>query len=225
MGFWDKEYKKNGAHFALSDNPSEDLVTFIRWLEKEHGLSYAGPRTTVLDLGCGNGRNLIYLARKFGVRGAGIDSSHEAIREARGKSAELPLVYKVRSVVHPLPVPDLSQSLVLLMMTLHFLTKNERANLYKEMARVLKPSGWLYLKTFLLEDDRHARRLLSEHPAEEAGSYVHPKFGGVEHVFTEDEIRADLALYFTVEKIAKSHRHRGPRGKRRSMSVYARKRD
>ena len=46
---------------------------------------------------------------------------------------------------------------------------------------------------------------------------------GEKHVFTEEEIRADLVPYFVIEKIVKSHRHRGPAAKRRSMSVYAQK--
>ena len=220
--FWDREYKR-GAHFALSSSPSEDLQKFLRWYEREYRESLLSARSSVLDLGCGNGRNLIYLAKEFGARGAGIDSSHEAIGQAKEASAKFPLSYEVRSIAEVLPVPDHSQTLVLDMMTSHFLAKDERAALYKEIVRVLAPNGWLFLKTFLLDEDANAARLLREHPAEESGSYIHPKFGGVEHVFTEDEIRIVLAPYFEIEKITASHRHRGPHGKRRSMCVYGRK--
>src|SRR3989344_2897424 len=221
--FWNKEYKK-GAHLAISSTPSEDLQKFLRWFSREHKNQLLSSRSSVLDLGCGNGRNLVHLAKEFGVKGSGIDTSREAIAQAKKMSAGLSLSYVVQSIGLPLPVPDQSQDLVLDMMTSHFLNKKERANLYKEIARVLKPNGWLFLKTFLLDEDRHAARLLREHPAEESGSYIHPEFGGVEHVFTEEEIREDLALYFEVEKTTKSHQHKGPRGKRRSMSIYARNR-
>lgn len=221
-GFWDKEYKR-GAHLALSTEPSEDLQKFLRWYEREYDKPMLSPHSSVLDLGCGNGRNLVFLSKEFGVKGAGIDTSHEAVAQAKQLSAGLPLSYEARSIAGTLPVPEASQDLVLDMMVSHFLKKEERANLYKEIARILKSDGWLFLKTFLLDEDRHAARLLREHPAEEAGSYVHPEFGGVEHVFTEDEIRADLAPYFEVEKITTSHRHLGRNAKRRSMSVYARK--
>ena len=79
------------------------------------------------------------------------------------------------------------------------------------------------MKTFLLDEDRNAERLLREHPAKEQGSYVHPKIGVAEHVFTEDEIQTALAPYFTIHKLVKSHRHKGPRAKRRSMSIYAKR--
>ncbi len=221
-GFWDKEYKK-GEHLALSTTPSEDLQKFLRWFLREYDMPLLSTHSSALDLGCGNGRNLVYLAKEYGVKGAGIDTSHEAISQAKKMSTGLPLAYEVRSIALPLPAPDQSQDLVLDMMTSHLLNKEGRANLYKEIARVLKPSGWLFLKTFLLNEDRHAARLLREHPAEEAGSYIHPEFGGIEHVFTEEEISAALAPYFEVEKITKSHRHRGLNAKRRSMSVYAQK--
>ncbi|MBI2049158.1 MAG: class I SAM-dependent methyltransferase [Parcubacteria group bacterium] len=156
-GFWDKEYKK-GAHLALSSTPSEDLQKFLRWFLREYKTPLLSSRSSVLDLGCGNGRNLVYLTKEFGVKGMGIDTSHEAIAQAKKMSVGLPLSYAVQSIGLPLSVPDQSQDLVLDMMTSHFLNKGERANLYKEIARVLKPSGWLFLKTFLLDERLHRRR-------------------------------------------------------------------
>ena len=222
-GFWEKEYR-NGAHFSLSDKPSEDLEKFIRWYEREHSKPLLSRGISVLDLGCGNGRNLIYLAKEFGVNGTGYDNAYEAIAQAEKKSSELSIQYKVRSISDPIPLPEKSQTLVLDMMTSHLLKKSERNLLYREIARVLKHDGWLFLKTFLLDEDRNAERLLREHPAKEHGSYVHPKIGVAEHVFTEDEIRNVLAPYFTIHKLVKSQRHKGPRAKRRSMSIYAQKR-
>src|SRR3989304_7295343 len=54
--FWNKEYK-NKEHIVLSSNPSEDLVKFTRWLSRQHGGKYLNKTISILDLGCGNGRN------------------------------------------------------------------------------------------------------------------------------------------------------------------------
>jgi len=220
--FWNKEYR-GANHLALSENPSEDLVKFTRWLERQYGRTFLNKTATVLDLGCGNGRNLIWLAQNFGTRGVGYDISSEAIALAKKLSEGLPVEYHVRSVTEPLPLSDYSQTLVLDMMTSHFLKASERANLLAEITRILKPSGWLFWKTFLLDEDLHAKRMLAENPADEAGSYIHPKIGVAEHVFTEEEVTEALAPHFTIHKITKSHGHRGPSGKRRSMSIYAEK--
>ncbi|MCR4306831.1 MAG: class I SAM-dependent methyltransferase, partial [Candidatus Yonathbacteria bacterium] len=170
--FWNKEYRQ-GEHLALSTRESEDLIKFTLWLKREYGGDFLNPSDSVLDLGCGNGRNLIYLAQTFGVHGVGYDISAEAIAQAKEQSGKLPLAYSVCSVTKPLPLPDESQTLVLDMMVSHFLSDEERAHLQSEIARVLKPGGWFFLKTFLLDEDRHAERLLREHPGKEAGSYVH----------------------------------------------------
>lgn len=220
--FWNKEYR-DANHLALSENPSEDLVKFTRWLERRDGLKFFKKPWSVLDLGCGNGRNLLWLAENFGTRGIGYDISSEAVTLAKKLSGGLPIEYHVRSITELLPLPDASQTLVLDMMTSHFLKSSERASLLAETTRVLKPGGWLFWKTFLLDEDEHAKRLLRESPADEAGSYIHPKIGVAEHVFTEEEVTEALAPHFTIHKITKSHGHRGPSGKRRSMSVYAEK--
>ncbi|MBI2048643.1 MAG: methyltransferase domain-containing protein [Parcubacteria group bacterium] len=225
--FWNKAYgRTHTAHLKLSTEPSEDLQKFLRWLEREHGRAYLNPMTSTLDLGCGNGRNLLYLARTYGMRGTGYDISREAIKQAKIFGEGLPLTYAVRSIGDPLPIPDASQTLVLDMMASHFLRESERTTLRNEIARVLRPDGWLFFKTFLLDEDEHAKRLLRDHPADEAGSYIHPEIGTMEHVSTEEEIERALGEHFIIHKINTSHRHlrHGRAFKRRSISVFAQKR-
>jgi SAM-dependent methyltransferase len=220
--FWNQEYEKAG-HLALSDNPSEDLLKFLRYLEREHGRAYLNPLASALDLGCGNGRNLIHLAKTYRMRGVGYDTSDEAVAQARRKSTGLPLSYEVRSIGGTFSLPDASQTLILDMMTSHVLLKEERGILLAEISRVVKRGGWFFFKTFLLDEDLHAKRLLQEHPGPEEGSYIHPEIGIPEHVFTEKEIGDMLSENFFVHKMLPSHRHvsRGRAFKRRSISVYA----
>lgn len=218
--FWDAEYKKAG-HLALSIEESEDLVKFTRFLERESGKKYLNPIASALDLGCGNGRNLIYLSQTYGMRGTGFDISSQAIAQARTMAEGLPLTFGVRSSAELILLPDASQTIVLDMMAMHFLSEAERTQLISEVARVLKPGGWFLLKTFLLDEDTHAARLLREHPGDEEGTYVHPAIGVHEHVFTEDEIETLLEKDFFIHKMSKSHRHKALGAKRRSICVYA----
>jgi SAM-dependent methyltransferase len=223
QGFWDKEYRSS-QHLTLSDAPSEDLEKFMRFLEREKRTEYLNKKNSVVDLGCGNGRNLIYLSNTYGLSGTGYDIAHSAIVQAKKASAGLPLEYGVRSIAGDLPFEDESQGVVLDMMVSHFLNNEEREKLITEIARILKPGGWLFFKTFLLDEDRHAKRLLSEHPAGEAGSYIHPEIRVTEHVSTEEEIVALLSPFFIIHKIQKSHGHlRQGKAKRRSISIYAEK--
>jgi ubiquinone/menaquinone biosynthesis C-methylase UbiE len=222
--FWDGEYKEAG-HFSLSEKQSEDLEKFTRWLIREYGNSVLNVMATVLDLGTGNGRNILWLAETFGIRGTGYDISSEAIKQARQRAAlnDLKVAFEVRSIAGVLTVPDESQTLVLDMMTSHFLKEADRLQLIDEIYRVLKPGGFLFYKTFLLDEDRHAHRMIIENPSGEKNSYIHPEIGVAEHVSTEEEIEALYGDKFEIKKIERSHRHKGKFAKRRSVTLYLQK--
>ncbi len=230
--FWDKEYKE-ARHFALSDEPADDLEKFGRWLERR-GLKAKARESTltldrnafVVDFGCGNGRNLIYLAREFGVRGKGYDISDEAIRQAIKAGEGLPIEWHARTITGEFPdITDESVDFALDMMTSHVLRAAGRATFKKELLRILKPGGILFLKTFLADEDLHAKRLLKEHPADEEDSYMHPKLGVFEHVWTEEKLRAFIEPDFIIHKVEKSFKHmlRGKAWKRRYVVMYCEK--
>jgi len=230
--FWNKEYKTGKTqNLTISTKPSSDLVTFTKWVSAycdKHGCaSPLGRGNSMYDIGCGNGRNMIYLAKEFGMTGSGFDISAEAIASAQKHSVGLPLKYAVRTMDGAIDLPDSSVDLVLDMMASHFLDSAGRERLRTEIARVLKPGGWLFYKTFLLDGDRNAKRLLREYPAQEKGSYIHPKMGVQEHVSSSVEIKDAYEPLFTIHKLAKSHNHikHGRAHKRRSVSVYLQKRD
>ncbi len=221
--FWDKEYK-NPTHLKLSSLPSSDLEKFTRWLARERPEILEG-QPAVLDVGCGNGRNLIFLARELNMVGVGYDIAKAAIAEALLNSKGLPLRYEARSIAGDLKQESESFDLVLDMMTSHFLKAEERLLLREEMYRVLKPGGQLFIKTFLKDGDLHTKRLIGERPGKEEGSYIHPVMGVAEYVYSEEELVNFLGERFKISKIYRSHKHafRGQARKRRTITIYAEK--
>ena len=209
----------------LSDEPAEDLEKFCRWLERNHGKRYLNVTTRALDLGSGNGRNLIYLANNYGMRGIGYDISDEGVKIANRASEGLPIVYEVRSIEGVFGLPDNSVDIVLDMMTSHFLREKERVALRNEIYRVLKPNGFFFFKSFLAEEDMHVKRLLKENPADEKNSYIHPTLGVYEHVWTEPSLHEFFAEQFAIEKIERSFKHirDGKAWKRRTVCAYLQK--
>jgi len=223
--FWDSEYT-NASHLKLSIEASEDLEKFTRWLLRQKDTTpILTPHHSVLDVGCGNGRNLIYLAQNFGMKGVGYDISTAAISQADAASRDLSLSYTARSIAGTLDVPDDSQALVLDMMASHFLSESERNFLRDEIYRVLMPGGFLFIKTFLADGDLHTRRLLKDHPSPEAGTYIHPVIGVPEHAYAEEELVEFLSEKFVIHKIYRSHKHvlKGKARKRRTISLYVEK--
>lgn len=222
--FWDQEYTQ-AEHLALSEEASGDLMKFCRWLERRTKRTLLNATNAAIDLGCGNGRNLIYLAQQFGMHGTGYDSSAAAIKEARRLSEGANLHFEVRSMAGAITVPEDSQTLALDMMSSHFLKKDERRLLRDEIHRILKPGGFLFMKTFLRDGDLHTTRLINEAPGEELGSYIHPVIGVQEYVYGEEELVTFLEEKFIVHKVYTSHKHvsKGKAWKRRTISVYAEK--
>lgn len=222
--FWDAEYT-NPKHLKLSEKESADLAKFTRWVTRFGRGDILAEGLSAVDAGCGNGRNLIYLAQQFGMKGVGIDISSSAIAQAKVASKELDIKYGVQTAADPLPAADESQSLALDMMTSHFLNKRERTALRDEIHRTLVPGGFLFMKTFLKDKDIHTARLISEAPGKEEGSYIHPVMGVAEFVYSEEELIEFLSEKFIIRKVYRSHKHafKGRARKRRTISIYAEK--
>lgn len=253
--FWNKEYG-NPKHLTMSEEVASDLLTFEKWAVRNAEWFPFPKDGFVLDVGCGNGRNIIPLCAEYDMKGLGLDISGTAVEQARkalekrskdrtdedgevvpGKHVDIE--FKTQSAGEPFQLEDQSVDVVLDMMTSHYLRKAEREVYVAELARVTKPYAWLFFKTFIVEGDLHIKRLIQEHPdtgevitdekgniigniPPEENSYIHPKIGVYEHVFTESEIVDLYTPYFVIHKMIKSYKHikDGKAFKRRTVSVY-----
>jgi cyclopropane fatty-acyl-phospholipid synthase-like methyltransferase len=230
--FWNKEYSEGeeGEHFILSDKPGKDFLKFVAWLEKMDGKGAINKETVWLDVGCGNGRHGLYLYENFGAGGLGYDLSQEAIAQANKKAAEIKLSkrigadanFGVLNINSPIPAPNESVDIIIDAMASHVLTEAEHKTFLEECDRVLNYKGYIFLKTFLRDEDDYANDLIKKFPGPDAGSYIHPKIGIYERALYEKEILALYEKYFKVEKVERSHFHR-EKGKRRYIVVYLRK--
>lgn len=179
----------------MSDEAASDLLTFEKWVTRNAEWFPFPKGALVLDVGCGNGRNIVPLCREYDMKGIGLDISGTAIEQAR-KAAEIAetdhpdwegnivpgkkvdIEFKVQSAGEPFTfLEDQSVDVVLDMMTSHYLRKAEREAYVKELARVMKPYAWLFFKTFIVEGDLHIKRLLKEHP--DKGEVIHDEKGNI----------------------------------------------
>ncbi|HWC57963.1 MAG TPA: class I SAM-dependent methyltransferase [Candidatus Paceibacterota bacterium] len=223
--FWNKEYKDPGM-FGLSEGVSEALPKFCRWLESEFGDDYFKQKLTVLDAGCGNGRNLLWMNEQFGVAGYGYDISEEAIAQANRAKEKQPfgnrLTFAVRSLSASISLPDESVDIVFDLMSSHFLREEERVKFLSEISRVLKPAGMLLFKSFYKEGDRNAAKLIKEGSAGEKNAYIHPRMKVYEYVWDDAALAEAFGSQFIMRAKFASHKHnvRGKPGKRRSITCY-----
>jgi cyclopropane fatty-acyl-phospholipid synthase-like methyltransferase len=129
---WDEIFKEQGAFFG---EPHEDMPTIVELLKRK------GSRT-VLDLGSGSGRHVVYLA-KCGFSVYGLDSSPEGIEITRNwlKREGLTADLRLHSMLEPLPYDDDFFDAVISIQVIHHAKIAEIKRIVQEIARVLKRDG------------------------------------------------------------------------------------
>jgi len=103
----------------------------------------------VLDVGCGAGKNAIYLAKKYGCRVMGIDISREVVEIAEKNASSEKLRDRVSFVVgdsRNIPFGDNSFDVVICESVLVFLSDEDRKKAISEYKRVVKSGGYICLR-------------------------------------------------------------------------------
>lgn len=105
---------------------------------------------TVLDAGCGGGRNMIYFLQN-GYDVYGVDQSAEAIEAVRKLSATLSTTHALNKFrvagVEDIPLADNFFDLVICSAVLHFAKDKQHFDrMVRSLWRVLKPGGYLFAR-------------------------------------------------------------------------------
>jgi len=136
MKQWNKIFKKYGKVFL---EPQEDIEKVVD-LFKKHGVK------KVLDLGCGTGRHIIYLA-KNGFDVYGVDIAEQGIKITKDwlKKEKLQADLRVGSIYKKLPYRDNFFDAVISTNTVHHEKIENIRKAILEIERVLKPRGLIFI--------------------------------------------------------------------------------
>jgi len=169
MKFWQKEYKKKNFFWGLK--PWKGLKKVLKY-------TFAGK---ALDLGAGEGRNSIFLA-KNGFEVLAIDK----IPEGLAKIAELgcPKITTKTIDMRKFRFPSKRFSLIISTFTIDFLKKSEIETLIKKIKKSLLPNGIVYFCVFSVKDPAYCKKKQIE-----KNTIYLPKLKLYQHFFTKDELR------------------------------------
>lgn len=140
---WDREYK-NPLFVTKKDGPQADTLRFLKFLIKEE--KYKVEDRTILDLGCGTGRNANYLV-DLGNKVIGIEISKEALNLAKNRAKDLrvDVDYRLGDIGEKYDIEDNSIDVVLDVTSSNSLNEIGREIYLKEVNRVLKTGGYFFV--------------------------------------------------------------------------------
>jgi SAM-dependent methyltransferase len=195
---WEQEYAvKCCIPSSSRREPAKALLLFVEMLGLRAPLK-------VLDAGCGNGRNAVYLAKR-GCQVTAVDFSDWAIRQTHRLALEEGVADRVSVVQHSLnqPVSFSEQSFDFILDAYtfcHFLRQEMAVKFWEDMARLVRASGRLLSIVFSPEDEYYAR-FLKNSPD---GSLVYDPANGIwKRLYTERNIKSFFGPFFEIAYFAK----------------------
>lgn len=189
QAIWDKEHQHPHVLLQMDvQDASSGVIRFYDWLT-ESGL--ADNKLSGVEMGCGKGRNSIWLAQQ-GIDMTAFDFSPAAITEAhkRAQRAKIKVDFCTQDATEKWPFASNTFDFGIDCFASTDIESPEgRLFAKNEMVRVLKKDGYLLVYTLSTDDEFH-QEMMNISPAEEPNAFYHPSTGKFEKTFDRDELRS-----------------------------------
>ncbi len=154
----------------MYDRRPHEEAEALAALFREHGVK------RILDLGCGDGRHLVWFAAQ-GFEMVGLDAAPTGLKLAEGFLAEAGQKAElVRADIAAIPLADGSFDAVICVQVINHQDIDDIRRTVAEILRVLRSSGWLFLTVATIEGEltdpkvvRLSPRLFAKTEGHEAG--------------------------------------------------------
>jgi SAM-dependent methyltransferase len=197
---WEREHIKQEALPSMASvEPDHSVVAFAEYLAD---YQIKPLRWSAVDIGCGKGRNAIYLAT-LGYEVYGLDYIQLAIDTACQLAEERNVsngVHLFRTEIDkPWPFVDHSFDVAIdCFSSIDIETEEGRVVYRQEMYRTLKPGGYA-LVTAVSADDEIESELIKRYPGEEKNSTLWPTNGKFQKDYSEEELRVFYREFYIAE--------------------------
>jgi len=208
--YWEKRYATDGR--VWGDGPSELARLAVARLRPAGAAAHDArtPPFTLIDVGCGYGRDSRYLAAELGCRVLGLDPAPVAVAAARkARRPGLDVEYLVGDVASL--AADAAQAgrfdVAFAGNVYHLLSPGGRRELAAALAALVRPGGLLYLSTLSPRDPRHYA--VGRPVSGEERSWVEQVYL---HFCTAPELERDFAAFDVLDLEERSYDEHNARG-------------
>jgi ubiquinone/menaquinone biosynthesis C-methylase UbiE len=156
---------------------------------------------SILDLGCGAGRNCLFLAKKgFSLSSIDISGSALRITNAWIHKEKLTNVALTRGTMTTLPFNDGCFDTVISISVIHHAVKKDIEKTIAEVYRILKKNGIFFTNVASIEDPRYGEgKELEEDTFRILEAFEDKRFEELHHFLTQQEISDMFACFVTVD--------------------------
>jgi cyclopropane fatty-acyl-phospholipid synthase-like methyltransferase len=137
------------------EGPSELGIAAVKYLQESGTVKRS---LSILDIGCGNGRDAFYFRDNLACKVLGIDISRDAVNIARDRASKAKIEnveFQCRSYTE---LKAGRYGVVFTASVYHFLNKQARQEFREVVRRSLKPKGTLFLSTLSTHDPEYYGR-------------------------------------------------------------------
>ncbi len=207
---WEKKYRDKGVLWG--EDPSVLAIAAIRFLKK---LPDRKTGRSLADLGCGYGRDLVFLAKELpDIVLLGIDSSRSAAESATRRCLERGISNITIKCVDFREIQGQKFDIVYSSNLYHLLSRPEREEFCSVVSHMLMPGGYLFLSTLSDKDPEHAGK--GEVVRDDPGSFMFTNEDLWLHFASREELSAKFGslrilslseIAYTEPRVGGNHHH------------------
>ncbi|MCB9806112.1 class I SAM-dependent methyltransferase [Candidatus Nomurabacteria bacterium] len=196
---WDKEYSKQGIPSSIKEEPSGALIWAMsnwKFISKNEY-----PKNS-LDVGCGTGRNSIFI-NSLGSRVIGFDISKSAIQKANSRlnTESNNITFEVRDLSSGLPVDDSTIDFISDTFVYKHQVDDEVRKFYRSEAnRVLKEDG-KFLVSLAYKDDGYYGQCPIIENGGKLKKIIDPEIDVGSVLFDLKELVEEMSNFFSLEML------------------------
>lgn len=198
---WEQEFKKQGIPSSFKSKPSHASYYFYDFLQ-----SHSLIKGSLLDVGCGKGRNSHFFAsNNYKVTAIDLLPSNISYIKNSLKKSFYNIHLLTQDLADPWLLNDNSFDYAIDIFCFKHLTKNSEIHNYmKELNRVLRPQAY-FLLSLAAYDDGYYGPLLTNSSKSKGGKIIDPKVNIPSILYSQREIRQLFESVFQIIDIEDRH--------------------